>query len=487
MEVVITLLQTFGVLFLILLTVNIALMAVMLWMEKEDPRDFALWMVVVLFIPIFGFVLYLVFGQTYYTRKVFSIKNLSDDVLMDFADKEKNLLSELEKEHPEYKDQITFAKYIHNCGGKSFTVNNKVGLITDGEDYFKQLFDDIRNAKDYIFAEYFIVKNDQLGKEFVELLTQKTKEGVEVRLLTDALGTKSGPKKGFNEFRKAGGKLALFHHLLHVLFSPKKNNRNHRKIVCIDGKTAYVGGFNVGDAYINKSELGYWRDTAIRIEGNGYIACGLRFIADWNYASRKHKIDIISRYFDLLPSDGDVAMQVVSGGPDVAPENPVKLQYEGLIEYAKERLYIHTPYLITDDTLTDMIKTAAMRGVDVKIIIPSVPDHPLVVWNNRYSANQIMKYGAEVYLYEKGFMHSKAIVIDGKIGCVGSANFDDRSLRLNFETNVQLYSDRLCKELEDAFLEDLKYCRRYSCEEYKNKTAWENIKVIVSRLFSSLA
>ena len=486
MDVASTLFISVEIIVILIYLVNILLLVLMLWMEREDPRDFMMWMVVILFIPLFGFICYLIFGQTYYARKVFSIKGLSDETLLKFAENEMSMLSDLEEEHPELKDQITFAKYIHNCGGKSFTSGNKVDLIIDGNEYFDKLFEDIRNAKEYIFAEYFIIKNDDMGNKFIDLLIEKVKEGVEVKVLTDALGSKDGPKKGFNNFRKAGGKIVLFHHPLNLLLNPKKNNRNHRKIVAIDGKVAYVGGYNVGDGYIGKGRFGDWRDTAVRIVGNGYMGCGLRFIADWNYAS-KDKIEDIAKYFDLAPTDGDVYMQIVSGGPDVSLDNPIKLQYEGLIQYAKERLYIHTPYLILDDTLTDMLRTASMRGVDVKIIIPEKPDHMLVEWNNRYSANQLMKHGTEVYMYQNGFMHSKAIVIDGKIASIGSANFDDRSLRLNFETNIQLYSDRICKELEDAFLKDLERSRPYSCEEYNNKTFYQKIKVILSRLLSSLA
>ena len=278
----------------------------------------------------------------------------------------------------------------------------------------------------------------------------------------------------------------MFHKTITLLLSPKKNNRNHRKIAVIDGKVSYVGGYNIGDEYLGKGEFGYWRDTALRIEGAAHAVCCIRFIADWNYCSHD-QISEPLKYMRKVGHAGNDAMQLVSGGPDMSFDNPVQFQYEGIMQFAQKTLYIHTPYLAPNDAVMENLRTAALRGVDVRIIVPDKPDHPGVYWNTMSSANKLMKYGIRVYLYHNGFIHSKAIVADGRMGSVGSANLDDRSLRLNFETNVQVYSENICRQLEEAFLNDLQYCEEYSCEKYDKRGTWNKIKTVLSSFFRDLA
>ena len=212
----------------------------------------------------------------------------------------------------------------------------------------------------------------------------------------------------------------------------------------------------------------------------------VRIIADWNYCSHD-KVEDTMRYLRKCDRVGNDAMQLVSGGPDVRFDNPIQFQYEGMMQFAEKTLYIHTPYLAPNDAVMETLRTAALRGVDVRIIVPDKPDHPGVFWNTMSSANKLMKYGIRVYLYHNGFIHSKAIVADGRIGSVGSANLDDRSLRLNFETNVQVYSEEICRKLDEEFMKDLEYCEEYTCEKYDNRTMYEKLKTILSSFFRDLA
>ena len=479
--------ELFGIPLLLILVLDIILMIVMLFLEKEDPKSFLMWIVVMVFLPIIGFVLYLFIGQTFYMRRVFSVKGVDDSVLIEGLREERARIEAMKTEGNE-KDAFVseVAAYIQRSGGMAFTSGNSIDLLTEGEDKFRRLFEDIADAREYVFMEYYIIRNDDLGNRLMDLLAQKAEEGVEVRLLTDAFGNGKGPKEGIKRFQEAGGKFALFHKTVTLLLSPKKNNRNHRKIAVIDGRISYVGGFNIGDEYLGKGKLGHWRDTAVRIEGDAHAVCCLRFIADWNYSSR----DDIPDPRKYIREDGNVgtdSMQLVSGGPDVVSENPVQFQYEGIAHYAKERLYIHTPYLAPNEAMNEFIRTAAMRGVDVRIIIPDKPDHPFVYWNNMSCANRLMRYGVRVYLYNNGFVHSKTLVADGRIGSVGSANMDDRSLRLNFETNAMIYSERVCRQMEEAFLKDLGHSTEYSCEEYSEKGFGNTVKVVVSSFFRGLA
>ncbi|MBP5684871.1 MAG: cardiolipin synthase, partial [Candidatus Methanomethylophilaceae archaeon] len=343
------------------------------------------------------------------------------------------------------------------------------------------------SAKKFIHLEYYIIRNDELGNELMQILTEKVKEGVEVKLLTDDFGWGKGPQKAIKAFQKAGGEFALFHKVFTLMFSPKKNNRNHRKLAVIDGKVGYCGGFNIGDEYLGKGPLGFWRDTAVRVVGAGIIPIHMRFEMDWEYAS-KSTLDIASYYKDVeIDQSGDAKMIAVSGGPDVAAFNPIRMEYITLINNAKKSVYIHSPYFIPDNSLRDSLSLAAARGVDVRIIIPDKPDHLFVFWNNISSAYDVMGNGVRVFMYNRGFVHSKTMVVDEEFCSVGSANFDDRSLVLNFETNMVIMSKDIGKQMTDAFNEDLEYCTEYKREQFENLTFIQSIRVAISRLFANLA
>ena len=467
----------------IIVIADVVFILTLLFTEK-NPSKIAAWAILFIVLPLLGFILYMFIGQTFYSRHAFGIKGVKDEEAQEVyaidkenADKEPN---------PEYRSLL---RSMQNVGGFGYTDNNDVKLFTLGEDKFKAFYDDLRAAKECIHLEYYIIRDDELGNELMSILTEKVKEGVEVKLLTDDFGWGKGPKKAIKEFRKAGGDFALFHRVITLMFSPKKNNRNHRKLAVIDGKVAYCGGFNIGDEYLGKGPLGFWRDTAVRIVGLGVYPIHVRFQMDWEYASGKAMGDHLSRLYDFehIEKFGDVRLLTVSGGPDVADFNPVRMQYLELINRSKKTLYMHTPYFIPHEALIDALTLAAARGVDVKVIIPNKPDHMFVFWNNISSAYVLMKNGVKVYMYNRGFVHSKTMVADGELCSVGSANFDDRSLVLNFETNQLILSKDIGKQMDDAFLEDLEYCTQYTIEEFEKLSAFKKLKIVVSRLFSNLA
>ena len=474
-------------LMLIIIIVNFVLIILMLFWEKTDPKSVLMWFLVFLFLPLIGFILYLFVGQTFYSRYVFIPKGVNDELLASVYSKEEKAMERSIAADPKNKEDIELAYSIKNAGGWIYSSNNDIKLYTLGQDKFDDFYKDLKNAKKFIHLEYYIIRNDELGNELLHILTDKVKEGLEVKLLTDAFGNGKGPKKAILEFKKAGGEFALFHNVVTLLFSPKKNNRNHRKIAVIDSEVAYCGGFNVGDEYLGKGPLGFWRDSAVRICGAGIMPIELRFTADWRYAADK-EFGITDEHFpdSLFEHRGNDRMQLVSGGPDVM-ENPVKMQYLLLMRTAKKTLYLHTPYLAPNNSLADALKVAAMSGVDVKIIMPDKPDHLFVYWNNISAANDLMKNGIRVYMYHRGFVHSKTIVVDEKYCSIGSANLDERSMVLNFETNAMIYSGRIGKEMNDAFMKDLTYCTEYSCEEYNKRTTGMKFKIGISKLFKGLA
>jgi len=325
----------------------------------------------------------------------------------------------------------------------------------------------------------------------MDILVEKAKEGVEVKLMVDAIGFPGGLDKRIRELRKAGGEFELFHRAVTVFLSPKKNNRNHRKLMVIDGTIGYVSGFNIGDEYLGKGEVGKWRDTGLRIEGQSVLAINLRFFMDWGYATGRHldlNAESSEKYFfvDESAHYGDDVMQLISGGPDTK-NNPVELQYLKMISTAKKTLYIHTPYLVPSDNVMKGLILSARSGVDVRVIIPDKPDHLFVFWASIMNAGELMRNGVRIYRYKGGFVHSKTQVADESYCSIGSANLDQRSMTLNFETNAMVYSKKIGEQMHSAFLDDLHHCIEYSLDDYGRLTRWQNFKISVARLFSSWA
>ncbi len=481
--------NVFSDLVMAIVVLDVVALCVMLFLERCDPRVFVTWLVVMFLVPPAGFILYLYLGATIYNRRRFTPKNVTDRQLMEATEYQKGMLDEDASLHPEFADEFRLAQSMQNAGAWSFSRNNDISLYTEGDPLFRDLMADIRNAKESVLIEYYIIRNDRDGNEFVKLLTQKVRDGVEVRLLTDAFGIGKGPKEGIFRFRNAGGHYATFHSTATLLLSPKKNNRNHRKIAVIDGKVAYCGGFNIGDEYRGEGPLGHWRDATVRVVGAGVIPMLVRFCADWQYCAGSDHLKPIDQYVDgsAVTHGGHDRMQLVSGGPDTMPNNPVQMQYLSMIVNAKRRLYITTPYLAPDDSMMVALANAARSGVDVRILIPDKKDHIFLYWNNLTCANQLMRSGVRVWRYNDGFIHEKMVLIDDVCCSVGSANLDHRSLTLNFETNAMMYSPRVNAQAAEQFLADLERSTEYSCEEYDGRSAMMRLRMAVSWQMKLLA
>jgi len=256
----------------------------------------------------------------------------------------------------------------------------------------------------------------------------------------------------------------------------------------IDGKIGFIGGYNIGDDYLSRiPEWAPWRDAAVRVEGHAVLAMQIRFFLDWNYAAKSDILEFAPRYFPehVVDPDARLPMQVVSGGPDTY-WNPIKESYLKLISLATESVYIQTPYFIPDESIMDALRMAALAGIDVRIIIPSKPDHWFVYWAGYSYIGQLLDAGVRAYTYNTGFIHAKTIIVDEVAASVGSANWDVRSFRLNFETNAIMYDSTVSKELKHHFLNDLKVCTEMTPERYANLPKKIKIKQSVSRLFSPL-
>jgi len=476
--------MTFDILFVIIMVLNILFAVTIVFFERKNPTAAMAWLMVLFFLPPIGFFLYLFFGQNYTRQRMFVVKREEDRRFL----QEIFLAQHREFADTRYRfaipevDEFREAILLLLQNNRAFlTGKNRVDLYTRGEDKFDALFAAIREARHHIHLEYFILNNDELGRAVVHALAEKALEGVEVRLLFDAMGTRAGggTQKAFSELTDAGGKIGVFFPSVY-----RVNYRNHRKIAVIDGTVGFIGGFNIGDDYLGKGPLGPWRDTAFRIAGQAVQMLQLRFFLDWHYVTGGYP-GPRPRYFPAPGDHGTTPIQIVSSGPDTR-WSPIKEGYIKLINSARESVYIQTPYFVPDESVTDALRIAALSGVDVRVMIPCKPDHPFVYWASLSFIGDLLDAGVRAYTYDNGFLHAKTIVVDGKAGSVGSANWDVRSFRLNFEANAFFYDAAVGAELARAFKEDLALSTEITLESYRARSRRVKMKESVSRLFSPL-
>ncbi|WP_026559681.1 cardiolipin synthase [Bacillus sp. J37] len=461
---------------------------VMIFRERRDASSSWAWLLVLFFIPLLGFLLYLLFGQNlsryrmfqWEDRKKLGIDKLLATQLEEIRNNSFVFKSEIAKK---YKQMIN----MHVLNNDALlTDDNDVEIFTDGNEKFETLLKDIEQAKHHIHLQYYILKKDELGKRLVTALTKKAEQGVKVRVLYDDLGSRSLRPRFFKDLRKAEGEVEVFFPSKLRWINLRLNYRNHRKLVIIDGSIGYVGGFNVGDEYLGLDpSFGYWRDTHLKIQGTAVHAIQARFILDWNQATEKRVISYSPELFPEQPKTGDSSIQIVTSGPDSEWEQ-IKNGYMKMISSASESIYIQTPYFIPDASILDALKIACLSGVEVKLMIPDKPDHPFVYWATLSYASELLKSGANIYIYENGFIHAKTIVVDHEIASVGTANIDMRSFRLNFEVNAFLYDVEIATKLYESFIEDMEKSRQLTIEAYVQRSRTIRFKESVSRLLSPI-
>lgn len=466
--------------------VNILFAFTVIFLERRNPASTLAWILVLFLLPAVGAIFYLLFSQNMTRKKMFHLGAEEHRYFSSLLNREiENLRSGrlvFNDPHMEnYKDLIL----LHQIQSEAlFSQDNHVQILTDGMEKFKTLFKCIINAQNHIHILYFIVKRDSLGKQLIRILTQKAQEGVEVRLLIDDLGNKLHASD-FAPLIKAGGKVHFFFPSLLSYINLRLNYRNHRKLAIIDGNYGFIGGFNVGDEYIGlNKKMGYWRDTHLKIQGTAVHDIQTRFLLDWKVASGE-EITQVLRYYPPPKDIGTSGLQIVSCGPD-SPQEEIKQGYIKMINSAKERICIQTPYFIPDESIQEALKIAALSGVEVQIMIPNKPDHIFVYWATYSFIGDLLHSGAKAFIYDIGFLHAKTIVVDQKISSVGTANFDIRSFKLNFEVNAFIYDVNVSEELQQAFDKDLESCFELTLERYENRTNFIKFKESVSRLLTPL-
>jgi cardiolipin synthase len=482
--------EIFWTIFWVFIFINSSLALFTVFREKE--RDIAAiwaWLLVITMIPGFGFIIYLFLGRKISKEKIFDIRTQERIGIPQLVETQKELIEEQGYQIPEAnfveKTMEMVTLFLENSGSV-LTKGNKVDIIADGKEKFNRLLEDIKQAEHHIHLTYYIFRGDGIGKKLLAALEERAENGVEVRVLYDPVGARVLGKHFFDCLKSFGGKAEPFFGHRFFLINLRLNYRNHRKIVVIDGNIGYTGGFNVGDDYLGLyEEMGYWRDTHLRIEGNGVLPLQTRFLMDWNASVKHHAVDYDQSYFPVNPLEGTTDLQIVSSGPDNEIQ-AIKKGFIKMISMAKESVLIQTPYFIPDDALMETIKIALFSGIDVQMMIPNKPDHPFIYRATLSYAEELVESGAKVYIYDEGFIHSKTIVIDGEILSVGTANFDIRSFKLNFEVNAFLYDRVLAKKQVELFEKDKKDSYPLTKEIIQQYTKWERFKQQFSRLFSPI-
>lgn len=470
-----------------LIFINCILSIVIIFFQRKNPTSVWTWLLLLYFIPIVGFVFYLLIGGDMHKRKMFRTKEAEDRIHEAIHSQELSIRTkELQQEFPHLKQYSDLIYYNLESAGAVLTDDNGLRVFTDGNAKFNALVADMEKAREHIHIQYYIIKDDVLFQRIKEVLIRKAKEGVEVRILFDGMGGRFVKRKCWKELERQGIMTAEFFPALLRRFHLRINYRNHRKIVVIDGKIGYVGGFNIGREYIGlEKKFGYWRDTHLRIEGSAVAGLQVRFILDWNYAAGQNLLKEESYFPAPEGRRGDCKMQIISSGPDSQIQH-IRNNYLRLIAKAEKSIYIQTPYFIPDEAIFDALMVAVYSGVEVNIMIPCKPDHPFVYWATYSHIGDLVLAGARCYTYNNGFLHAKGLVSDGRAYCYGTANMDIRSFKLNFEVNAVVYSRREAERMVEIFKEDLKHCRQITKDVYTRRSLLVRLKEQVCRLLSPL-
>ncbi|MCI2760624.1 cardiolipin synthase [Staphylococcus lugdunensis] len=483
-----------GIIFTFLLIIgfilNLILAFIIIFLERNrrSATSTWAWLFVLLVLPLIGFVLYLFFGRTVSKRKMEkhngkelnAFKQLIDDQIKSFDKHNYGTSNELVTTHHDLVRML-----LMNQDG-FLTENNQVDVFTDGHELFDQVIEDIYNAKHYIHLEYYTFELDGLGKRILDALETKLKEGLEVKLLYDDVGSKKVGLSKFKQFKALGGEVEAFFASKFPLINFRMNNRNHRKIIVIDGQKGYIGGFNIGDDYLGLGKLGYWRDTHFRIQGDAVDALQVRFILDWNSQAHRTQFEYDSKYFPKKDyGDGHTPLQIVASSP-AEDWHQIEFGYTKMIMSAKKSIYLQTPYFIPDNAYINVLKMAASTGVEVHLMIPCKPDHPFVYWATFSNAAALLDSGVHIHTYQNGFIHSKLCMIDDEVVSVGTANMDYRSFELNFEVNAFVYDKTIAQQLKKAYQEDIKKSKLLTKEKYNQRSLKIKIKEDIAKLVSPI-
>ena len=440
-------------------------------MDNRQPAKTMAWVLVILFVPVVGFVLYLFFGVN--TRRERMVSQRSLDQLS-----KRSMLGFVEQQNLQLPERHLplIDLYINQNFSLPFK-DNDLQLLCDGEEFFPALFQAIGAARDHIHIDLYIIEDDPLGMLVSDMLIDKARQGVEVRLIYDDVGCWNVRHRFFERMREEGIEVVPFLPVRFPSFTSKVNYRNHRKLIIIDGRVGFIGGMNIALRYYNKG-TSPWRDLMVRVEGTGVYALQRAFLIDWYFvdrtliSSRKYYPNVnanpndnvndnVNAQRSTLNAQRSTLIQIVTSGP-VSPYPEIMQGYVHAISSAKHTIMMETPYFLPTEPVLFALKMAALRGVDVRLIVPLRSDARFVEWASRSYLREVAEAGVRVWLYADGFLHSKFMVVDDSLCTCGSTNIDFRAFENNFESNIIIYDAAMASRFRDVFLSDQHHARQLS-------------------------
>jgi cardiolipin synthase len=453
--------------------------------DGSKPERIWTWIFVIVFMPFIGAILYLAFGVNLRRQKMFDLKTKIDYTQFEHFIKkysqeaEQNIL----KRHDVTSTYLHLIRLLTKVNSSIITFNNKVQILNDGPETFDAIFEACEKAEKYIHLQYYIFIDGELADRFLRLFEKKIKQGVEVRLIYDALGSWDLSNKMIDKYEEVGVQIFSF---MPVRFGrlARLNYRNHRKILIVDGIVGFTGGINVDDKYIKDDDLlGHWTDTHLKIHGMSVNFLHFVFLADWLFVTGENLIK--PGMFNFMDKIGDTPVQIVSSGPDADYPNILQ-QYLYILYQAKEYVYIVNPYIIPDSTLSLALKTAALSGIDVRIIVPKSSESAMIHWTVQSFFSRFLSAGVKIYLFQEGFIHSKVVLSDDAVCSIGTANLDIRSFEQNFEVNALIYNKEVTMNMKRQFNIFLEKSLQLTPEEHSARPKIDRVKEKLARLGSPL-
>ncbi len=446
-------------------------------LDNRNPVKTLAWIMVLVFLPIIGLVLYFFFGQSVRKERLISKRSFWNIA-------RKPLRGYWRKPPPELPPWCqTLAKLFRRMNRSMPFGGNEVSIYTEGAAMMEALLEAIRMAQHHIHLEYYIFEDDELGRAVSNALIEKAHEGVKVRVIYDDVGCWKVKRSFYERLKKEGIEVHPFLKVNFPIFSNRMNYRNHRKIAVIDGRIGFIGGMNLAQRYVKGMSWGTWRDTTIRIHGHGIQGVQTVFLTDWCFVTGEVINDIT--YFPTQDAQGKAMVQIVTSKP-VGRWRDIMQGYIHAISNARKYIYIQTPYFMPTEQVLTALQTAALAGIDVRIMLPWRGDNRVVQMCSRSYLRDVMEAGVKVLFYQRGFLHSKTLVIDDCMASVGSTNMDFRSFEHNFEVNAFVYDSDTVVRLKEAFLHDLPYCAHISSQRWAQRSWWRKMEESVLRLLAPL-
>ena len=458
-----------------------------LLLQNRNPVKTTSYLIVLLLLPVAGLLVFLLFGQDYRKDKLFSRKGLQDhqfiqnwtqELIFKF-DQEKKLINS------HLYDWVKVARLVMSNEQTALTTRNRAWVLHNGQETFEEILNSIKSAQDHIHLEYYIVEDAEITNQLFDLLKQKARKGVEVRIIYDYVGSIGLSNASIDDLKASGIQIFPFMPVRFPRLTSKVNFRDHRKIVIVDGTVCFLGGVNLADRYDNRFNQRYWRDTHLKIEGEATKTLQLLFLLNWKFASTE-VVEPSKQYFPKGEAFNKITpIQITGSGPDSDWSSIMQGFFTAITE-ANEKILITTPYFIPNESMLFAITTAVRAGIKVQMIIPKQSDSFLTEYATHSFLKGLLKAGVEVHQYTKGFIHSKTLVIDDKFCTVGTTNMDYRSFLTNFEVNAFIYDQEITKILTNHFEQDLKDSTPLTLEEWKKRPYFNRILESLARLFAPL-